>query len=77
MKNRNIRGAKILGIHLEGPYFSKEQIGAQNPEFIKFPRKVEYLKLFNKYDCIRRVSVAPELEGGLELGQELRRRGIF
>lgn len=24
VKNGNIRGAKILGIHLEDPYFSKE-----------------------------------------------------
>jgi len=77
MKDKDFGGAKILGIHLEGPYFSREQIGAQNAEFIKIPRKVEYLKLLNKYDCIRRVSVAPELEGGLELGQELRKRGIL
>ena len=76
-KDNNFGGAKILGIHLEGPYFNMEQIGAQNPEFIKIPRKAEYLKLLDKYDCIRRVSVAPELEGGLELGQELRKRGIL
>lgn len=77
VKDKIFGGAKILGIHLEGPYFSREQIGAQNPEFIKIPRKVEYLRLLNKYDCIRRVSVAPELEGGLELGQELRKRRIL
>lgn len=76
MKEKNIGGAIILGVHLEGPYFSKEQKGAQNPEFIKIPRPEEYLKLLNKYDCIRRVSVAPELDGGLKLGQELRKYGI-
>jgi len=69
-------GAQVLGAHIEGPYFSMEQRGAQNPEFLKEPKPEEYLKLLDEYDCILRVSAAPELEGGLELGRELRRREI-
>lgn len=76
VRRKKLRGAKILGVHLEGPYFSMEQKGAQNPEFIKNPKPEEYLKLLDKYDCILRVSAAPELPGGLELGQELKKRGI-
>jgi len=76
VRGKKLGGAKILGVHLEGPYFSMEQKGAQNPAYLKTPKPEEYLKLLDKHDCILRVSAAPELEGGLELGQELRRRGI-
>jgi N-acetylglucosamine-6-phosphate deacetylase len=70
-------GAKILGVHLEGPYFNPEQKGAQNPEYIINPKPEDYIPVFDKYQCIKRVSAAPEIKGGLELGQELRRRGII
>jgi len=75
-KKRTLPGAQILGVHLEGPYFSMEQKGAQNPEFLKNPTPGEYLKILDEYNCILRVSAAPELTGGLELGRELKKRGI-
>jgi len=75
-KRKRLKGAQVLGAHIEGPYFSLEQKGAQNPKFLKEPNHQEYLKLLNEYDCILRVSVAPELKGALELGRELRKRGI-
>jgi N-acetylglucosamine-6-phosphate deacetylase len=70
-------GAKLLGAHLEGPYVHPEQAGAQNPMYLKLPNPGEYNDLLNKFSCIKRVSAAPELPGALELGQELRRRGIL
>ena len=69
-------GADVLGVHIEGPYFSPDQKGAQNPEYLKEPKPEEYLTFLDKYDCILNVSAAPELEGALELGRELRKRGI-
>ncbi|MQY59893.1 MAG: N-acetylglucosamine-6-phosphate deacetylase [Clostridia bacterium] len=75
-KKRTLPGAQVLGAHIEGPYFSIEQKGAQNPEFIKNPKPEEYLRFLDECDCILRVSAAPELEGGLELGRELRKRKI-
>ncbi len=74
---KKLPGAKILGAHLEGPYFNKNQKGAQNPEFIITPRPEDYLPLLDKYSCIKRLSAAPELPGALELGQELKHRGII
>jgi N-acetylglucosamine-6-phosphate deacetylase len=71
-----LSGAKILGVHLEGPYFSLEQKGAQNPRFLLNPQPEDYLPLLDKYPYIIRVSAAPELPGALELGQELKRRKI-
>lgn len=75
-KRKVLKGAQVLGAHIEGPYFSTEQRGAQNPEFIKNPKPEEYLRFLDECDCILRVSAAPELEGGLELGRELRKREI-
>lgn len=70
-------GAEILGIHLEGPYFSQAEKGAQSAEFIKDPVPEEYLKVLDYWDGIKIMGVAPELPGALELGRELRRRKVL
>ena len=67
----------IYGAHLEGPYFSPKQSGAQDPEFIRTPQREEYEKLFMEYgDVIARWSYAPELDGADELLQFLNENGI-
>lgn len=66
----------ILGAHLEGPYFAQSQRGAQNPEHILTPKPEEYLPMLDRWEGIRLVGAAPELDGALELGEELHRRGI-
>jgi len=70
-------GPNILGLHLEGPYFSIEQKGAQDPRYIKNPNKQEYLKILNYSNDIIRWTVAPELDGAFEMGRVLRERGIL
>jgi N-acetylglucosamine-6-phosphate deacetylase len=69
-------GAKILGAHLEGPYVNQKQSGAQNPRYIINPKPEDYLPLLDRYTCIKRISAAPEIPGGYQLGQELQKRGI-
>lgn len=67
----------IPGAHLEGPYFSKKQCGAQNPDFITPPVNADYLRLLETYgDVIARWSFAPELPGALAFQRELAKRGI-
>ena len=57
----------ILGAHLEGPYFSLAQSGAQNPDYIKSPPPEEYKMLLEiGKGCIKRWSFAPELDGSEE-----------
>lgn len=73
---KDFKGSKILGVHLEGPYVSLEQKGAQNQEGIYPPQPEQYLPLLDKYPSIIRMTAAPEVPGGLELGQELRKRRI-
>lgn len=70
-------GPELLGIHMEGPYFSLEQRGAQDPQYIKIPSEDDYKKLLDASDDIVRMSAAPELSGAMELGDELKSRGIL
>jgi N-acetylglucosamine-6-phosphate deacetylase len=76
-KKRAKSGPNLLGIHLEGPYFSLEEKGAQDPKIIRKPNKEEYLKILNHRNDILRWSIAPEVEGALELGKILTERGIL
>ena len=74
---RNVSGADMPGLHLEGPYFAMSQAGAQDPRHIRNPEPEEYLQILDRCRHILRWSVAPELPGALELGRELKRRGIL
>lgn len=65
------------GLHLEGPYFAMGQRGAQDPKQLRSPDPREYLQILENCRHILRWSSAPELPGALELGEELRRRGIL
>jgi N-acetylglucosamine-6-phosphate deacetylase len=67
---------EILGVHVEGPYFSPEQKGAQDPRFLKDPDPREYTALLDAFPWIVRWTVAPELPGALPMGRELARRGV-
>jgi len=67
---------EILGVHVEGPYFSPEQKGAQDPRFLKAPDSGEYNAILDAFPWIVRWTVAPELPGALAMGRELARRGV-
>ena len=68
----------ILGAHLEGPYFSGKQAGAQNPDYIIPPKKADYEMILEKFsDVICRWSFAPELEGSVEFCEALVKAGVY
>ena len=69
-------GAQVLGVHLEGPYFSLPQAGAQDPANIRNPNDGTAGQLLDHHDVIRMVSYAPELPGALELTARLAALGI-
>ncbi len=66
----------ILGLHLEGPYFSYNQRGAQDPRYLRNPDKNEYMEVLRKTNRIIRWSFAVELEGSREFLSTLRENGI-
>lgn len=60
-KRSNKAKGHILGAHLEGPYLSKKQCGAQCPTFITPPQEEEYRSLLDEYgDSVIRWTYAPE-----------------
>ena len=61
-------GAKIAGIHLEGPFLNPEKTGAQNPDNIVAPEIGFYERMQEiSGGKIRLITVAPEMEGVLDL----------
>ena len=58
--------ARVMGIHMEGPYFSEKKKGAQNGAYLRLPDLEGFCKL--REDCgglVRIVDIAPELPGAL------------
>ncbi|SEW51535.1 N-acetylglucosamine-6-phosphate deacetylase [Chitinophaga arvensicola] len=74
---QNVKGASFIGLHIEGPYFSMKQKGAQDPRYIRDPDPQEYRELVEGANFIKRWSAAPELSGALELGDYLRSKQIL
>lgn len=70
-------GAKIAGIHLEGPYLNVEKKGMQNPLYLRHPDLTEMTEIFEAAaGLIKMVTIAPELPGGLELIRFLKEREV-
>ena len=70
-------GARVLGIHLEGPFISLKHIGAQPKEYVASPA----VDVFDEYNsasgnAIKVVSLAPEEAGADELIAHLSKNGI-
>ena len=68
-------GANCLGVHLEGPFFNGDMAGAQNLAYLKNP-DAQFVKRLNAISPVRKVSLAPELEGAEECIKELVVEGI-
>ena len=62
--NPSPRGARVLGVHLEGPYINAERLGAQP----NFARRLQFSELdaLNAVVPIRLITLAPEVAGNLE-----------
>ena len=70
LNSKDINGAKILGVHLEGPFINSKKSGAQNPKYIQKPN----INLIKDYlDIIKIITIAPEIKGAKELIKEVKR----
>ncbi len=70
--------ARLLGIHVEGPFLSKKRAGAQPVEYMILPsiEQFEHWQQLSKRR-IKQITVAPELEGGLAFIEELSKQGVL
>lgn len=76
LRPRKTEGAEILGIHLEGPYFSAKYNGAHNPDFLQLafePDQSVYMDL----EGVKMITLAPEIPGGIALIRAMKDRGIL
>jgi N-acetylglucosamine-6-phosphate deacetylase len=62
-------GARVLGVHLEGPYINPDKLGAQ-PSFAR-PVRVEEIAALNALAPIRLITLAPEAAGHLDAVEAL------
>jgi N-acetylglucosamine-6-phosphate deacetylase len=72
----NPRLPRVPGAHLEGPYFSKAERGAQDPSALRNPDDGSVDELLEHADIIRAISFAPELPGAVDLTKRLVSLGI-
>ena len=71
------KGARIMGLHLEGPFISPLKLGVQKPETVKAVDIPFMEKLWQAADGhIVNMTVAPELKGMRELALYCLKKGI-
>ena len=71
-------GGTVVGAHLEGPYLSRKQSGAQCADFITDPEEQAYLPLLEAYgNVIARWSYAPENDHGQRFARALAEHGVL
>lgn len=68
--------AQPLGFNLEGPFLSPERLGAHDERHLRRPADVPRGDLEPLLDGLRLVTVAPELDGALELVAWFVERGV-
>ena len=75
-ESMNGSGARILGVHYEGPFVNSLQCGALHKEHFKtYSGPADLARLRLPENAIRMITLAPEIGGGVELVRELKRRG--
>ena len=77
IKSDNRDGARLLGVHLEGPFISSAHKGAQPEESVQEPD----IKTFDEYNIasgnsIKVVTLAPEKKGADKLIRYLKENGV-
>ncbi|NMS90807.1 N-acetylglucosamine-6-phosphate deacetylase [Clostridioides difficile] len=69
-QNRKLKGAQVLGAHLEGPFINENYKGAQNEKFI-INSKYEFIKEYK--DVIKVITYAPEKDIDFDFTREIKR----
>ena len=73
---RGVKGCKLPGVHLEGPFINPKCLGAQNPDYVREP-DIEMVRRLAKIYPVKKVSYAVEMPHGAEFAAELIAEGIL
>ncbi|MBR6483942.1 MAG: amidohydrolase family protein [Clostridiales bacterium] len=80
LESEGISHSRILGVHLEGPFFNKETAGVQDASSLKDPGDGFDLieKLEKDFpDLLKIIDIAPELPGAFEFIDEFKDRYVI
>ncbi len=73
----DFEGAKVQGIHFEGPYYTEKHKGAQNPKYFENPSVDEFHAWQSAAQgMIRKISIAPERDGAVEFTAKISSEGV-
>jgi N-acetylglucosamine-6-phosphate deacetylase len=71
-------GARIIGVHLEGPFLNRDRAGSLDGSRFADPSRETYTRLVEDFeDIIKIITIAPELPGALRLIELSRERGFL
>lgn len=75
---KDVEGAKVQGIFMEGPFFTEKYKGAQNPSYMSDP-SIEKLKKWQDLSggIIKKIAIAPERNGVSDFIKEARNMGVY
>lgn len=77
--DKELVGARVVGVHYEGPFVNHAQCGALRTKYFKSYTKTEDLSFMIKLEsenAVHLTTVAPEIENGIELIKRLIERGF-
>ncbi|MBC7188195.1 MAG: N-acetylglucosamine-6-phosphate deacetylase [Calditrichaeota bacterium] len=77
LAGKDLGGANLLGIHLEGPFINPDKRGGMSPTCIGPPSSrtlADILQLTG--DALKMMTIAPELDGAIPLVDELLAKGV-
>jgi N-acetylglucosamine-6-phosphate deacetylase len=70
-------GARILGIHLEGPYMNPEKKGGFATKYFRKSDIAEFHRVMDILgDDLKMITIAPEMDGAFDLIKESLSRGV-
>jgi len=75
-RSEGLHGAEVLGVHQEGPFLNPEQKGAHQEDLLCDPSPELYDPYLEYSDVMISMTLAPELDGGVKLIEDLRSAGI-
>lgn len=77
MSDSVTNGCRLIGVHLEGPYLSVRNKGAQPEEYLLKPDENGYGFILEYSDIVKHITISPELPGMYKMIRDLKNAGII